>query len=94
MIIKTHIKLILNMYTLFSNFYWRERETICDGELKNTTQNVWTQNTKLREYQTKNEYKNLENILTKLYFGFIRFGVIFFSSSSQALSLSLIKFRE
>ena len=26
MIIKTHIKLILNMYNLFSKFYWRERE--------------------------------------------------------------------
>ena len=37
MIIKTHIKLILNMYNLFSKFYCRERETTCDGELKNTT---------------------------------------------------------
>ena len=43
MIIKTHIKLTLNMYNLFSKFYWRERErerereTTCDGELKNTT---------------------------------------------------------
>ena len=37
MIIKTHIKLILNMYNLFSKFYRRERETICDGELKNIT---------------------------------------------------------
>ena len=38
MIIKTHIKLILNMYNLFSKFYWRERERerTCDGELKNT----------------------------------------------------------
>ena len=42
MIIKTHIKLIMNMYYLFSKFYWgererkRERETTCDGELKNT----------------------------------------------------------
>ena len=37
MIIKTHIKLIMNMYYLFSKFYWgeRERETTCDGELKN-----------------------------------------------------------
>ena len=26
MIIKTHIKLILNMYNLFSKFYWGERE--------------------------------------------------------------------
>ena len=26
MIIKTDIKLILNMYNLFSKFYWRERE--------------------------------------------------------------------
>ena len=26
MIIKTHIKLILNMYNLFSKFYCRERE--------------------------------------------------------------------
>ena len=26
MIIKTHIKLILNIYNLFSKFYWRERE--------------------------------------------------------------------
>ena len=29
------------MYNLFSKFYWRERErereTTCDGELKNTT---------------------------------------------------------
>ena len=35
MIIKTHIKLIMNMYYLFSKFYWREREreTTCDGEL-------------------------------------------------------------
>ena len=39
MIIKTHIKLILNMYNLFSKFYCREREreSTCDGELKNTT---------------------------------------------------------
>ena len=34
MIIKTHIKLILNMYNLFSKFYCRERETTCDEELK------------------------------------------------------------
>ena len=37
MIIKTHIKLILNMYNLFSKFYWRERERLLVlGELKNT----------------------------------------------------------
>ena len=36
MIIKTHIKLILNMYNLFSKFYCRDRETTCDGEFKNT----------------------------------------------------------
>ena len=36
MIIKTHIKIILNMYNLFSNFYCRDRETTCDGQLKNT----------------------------------------------------------
>ena len=36
MIIKTHIKLILNMYNLFSKFYCRERGTNCDGELKYT----------------------------------------------------------
>ena len=35
-IIKTHIKLILNTYNLFSKFYCRDRETTCDGELKNT----------------------------------------------------------
>ena len=39
MIIKTHIKLILNMYNLFSKFYCRERESTCDWELKNTTPN-------------------------------------------------------
>ena len=37
-IIKNHIKLILNMYNLFSRFYWgereRERESACDWELK------------------------------------------------------------
>ena len=39
MIIKTHIKLILNMYNLLSKFYCRE--TICDGiELKNINQIV------------------------------------------------------
>ena len=39
MTIKTHIKLIMNMYNLFSKFYCREREreTTCDGELKNAT---------------------------------------------------------
>ena len=39
MIIKTHIKLILNMYKFFLKFYCREREreNSCDGELKNTT---------------------------------------------------------
>ena len=39
MIIKTHIKLTLNMYNLFSKFYWgeRERETTCDWKLKNIT---------------------------------------------------------
>ena len=36
-IIKTHIKLIPNLYNLFSKFYCRERETTCDGEGKNTT---------------------------------------------------------
>ena len=36
MIIKTHIKLILNMYNLFSKLYCRDRETTCDGEFKNT----------------------------------------------------------
>ena len=44
MIIKTHIKLILNInsyqaYNLFSKFYCRERESTCDWELKNTTPN-------------------------------------------------------
>ena len=40
MIIKIHIKLILNMYNLFSKFYRgerereRERERTCAGELK------------------------------------------------------------
>ena len=34
MIIKTHIKLILNVYNLFSKFYCREKETTNDGELK------------------------------------------------------------
>ena len=39
-IIKYHIKLILNMFNLFSRFYWRERERerererACDWELK------------------------------------------------------------
>ena len=45
MIIKTHIKLILNMQNLLSKFYWgererereREREIACDEKLKNTT---------------------------------------------------------
>ena len=37
MIIKIHIKLILNMYNLFSKFYCREREITYDRELKNTT---------------------------------------------------------
>ena len=36
MIIKTHIKLMLNMYNLFSKFYYREKEILYDGELKNT----------------------------------------------------------
>ena len=34
MIIKTHIKIILNMYNLFSKFYCREKEATCDEELK------------------------------------------------------------
>ena len=40
MIIKTHIKLMLNMYNLFSKFYYREKEIPYDGELKNTKPNV------------------------------------------------------
>ena len=36
-IIKTHIKFILNIYNLFSKFYCREREITYDRELKNTT---------------------------------------------------------
>lgn len=36
MIIKTYIKLILNMNNLFSKFYCREKETTCNEELKNT----------------------------------------------------------
>ena len=39
MIIKTHIKLMLNMYNLFSKFYYREKEIPYDGELKNTIPN-------------------------------------------------------
>ena len=42
MIIKTHIKLILNMYNLFSKFYWRERESTCDVELENIISNIGT----------------------------------------------------
>ena len=49
MIIKTHIKLILNMYNLFSKFYWRERESTCDGELKNKT---------LKRMNPKQSFKN------------------------------------
>ena len=30
----THIKLIQNMCNLLSKFYWGERESTCDGELK------------------------------------------------------------
>ena len=40
MIIKTHIKLILNMQNLLSKFIRereREREIACDEKLKNTT---------------------------------------------------------
>ena len=38
MIVKTHIKLILNMLIYSLNFIGeRERESTCDGELKNTT---------------------------------------------------------
>ena len=48
MIIKTHIKLILNMYNLFSKFYCRDRETTCDGKFKNTIWKVWTQNMVLK----------------------------------------------
>ena len=33
MIIKTHIKFILNMYNLLSKFYWREREREREREL-------------------------------------------------------------
>ena len=41
MIIKTHIKLILNMYNLFFTFYCREKETTYDEELKKyKTKNV------------------------------------------------------
>ena len=36
-IIKTYVKLILYMYNLFSKFYWGERESTCDRELKNNT---------------------------------------------------------
>ena len=39
-IIKYHIKLILNMFNLFSRFYWRERERereLVIGNKKNTT---------------------------------------------------------
>ena len=38
-IIKTHIKLILNMYNLFSKFYCREREreTTCDRSEEHTS---------------------------------------------------------
>ena len=41
MIIKTHIKFILNMYNLLSKFYWRERErereNLCWGTKKYNT---------------------------------------------------------
>jgi len=37
MLIKTHIKVILNMYNLFSKFCCRKKEITYDGELKNTT---------------------------------------------------------
>ena len=32
------------MYNLLSEFYWREREIACDGELKIHHQNILTQN--------------------------------------------------
>ena len=38
MIIKTHIKLILNKYNLFSKFYCRERETETETETKTETE--------------------------------------------------------
>ena len=47
-IIKTHIKLMMNMYNLFSKFYCRKTETTCDRELKIQQQNVWTQNRVLK----------------------------------------------
>jgi len=50
LIIKIHIKLILNMYNLFSKFYCRERErdySWC-GTKKIQLQNVWTQNRVLK----------------------------------------------
>ena len=34
MLIKTHIKVILNMYKLFSKFCCRKKEITCDGKLK------------------------------------------------------------
>ena len=37
MIIKTHIKLILNMYNLFSKFYRRERDYLWWGTKKYNT---------------------------------------------------------
>ena len=50
MIIKTHVKLILNMYNLFSKFYFlgRERERERERVLKIQYQNVWTQNRVLK----------------------------------------------
>ena len=51
MIIKTHIKFILNIYNLFSKFYLereRERESTCDEELKNTTPKCMNQNRVLK----------------------------------------------
>ena len=38
----THIMFILNMYNLFSKFYWRERESTCDVELENIISNIGT----------------------------------------------------
>ena len=48
MIIKTPIKIILNMYNLFSKFYCREKKTTCNEELKITIPKRMNQNRVLK----------------------------------------------
>ena len=70
MIIKTHIKIILNMYKFFLKFYWRERErennkriTIFSRENVRENNKKFIENNMRRKKSRNKKYRNKHQII-------------------------------